>query len=131
MDLLTAFSLFLLLLTSLIIYRVVKSQQKHNDIARQLASQNISFVSIPNFFLQAFWGKRQDVFEQELVQKHGKVFGVNFMSSKTIFIAEPELAQLVLSKEFTSFINRRVRFRVIFPKRTYFLICLFCLGNAT
>ena len=45
---------------------------------------------------------------KEMIEKEGKVFGCNLLNSFTIFIAEPELIGLVLSKDFTSFPNRRV-----------------------
>ncbi|OTF72996.1 cytochrome P450-like protein, partial [Euroglyphus maynei] len=43
----------------------------------------------------------------ENVKRVGKIFGSEMFTGINITIAEPELIQLVLSKEFTNFPNRR------------------------
>ncbi len=52
--------------------------------------------------------------EFDLVKKYGKLFGVNLFGKPTIFCTEPELISLFLSKEFTTFPNRRVCFYYCF-----------------
>ena len=45
----------------------------------------------------------------EHVRRLGKVFGFDVGNSPTILVSEPEILQQVLSKDFTNFVNRRVR----------------------
>lgn len=56
----------------------------------------------------AFLGKQRVLIEQEAIKKHGPIFGTTIFGTKTIYVAEPSLIQLIMSKEFTSFTNRRV-----------------------
>jgi hypothetical protein len=60
--------------------------------------------------------------EFDLVKKYGKLFGVKLFGKPTIFCTEPELISLFLSKEFTTFPNRRVCFY-------YDLVAVFLLNS--
>ncbi|CAG2120727.1 unnamed protein product, partial [Medioppia subpectinata] len=54
------------------------------------------------------WKKRlpEDV-HKELIQKYGKLYGVRMFGKTTIICNRPDIISQVLSKEFTSFTNRR------------------------
>ena len=104
----TILNIFIVTLIGIVSYYIIKSKRANSKIRQEYVQQNIAYANMPNFFISMIKKKRQDLIEHELVLKNGKVFGVNLMSFKTIYIAEPELIQLVLSKEFTSFTNRRV-----------------------
>lgn len=74
------------------------------------AKRNVRFIAQPNAFFQILKKERSEFIRLEQVKKEGKVFGFYFIGSPTILVTEPEIAQLVMSKEFTNFSNRRVRF---------------------
>ena len=94
----------------------------------EFAKRNIKYIPQGNAFLQTIRKERQEEPKHKLIQKEGKVFGFNFLNAYTICVAEPEIAQSVFSKEFTSFSNRRVSifgFFVWFFKNTKNNIFLF------
>jgi hypothetical protein len=47
--------------------------------------------------------------EQELVQKNGKIFGIYELTNPVLFLSEPDLIKDILVKDFHIFQNRRVR----------------------
>jgi hypothetical protein len=47
--------------------------------------------------------------EQELVQKNGKIFGIYEITNPVLFLSEPDLIKDILVKDFHIFPNRRVR----------------------
>lgn len=48
------------------------------------------------------------LWEQKLVQKNGKLFGVYEIFNPVLYLADPQLIQDVLVKDFHIFTNRRV-----------------------
>lgn len=64
------------------------------------------YVTMPNTITMVV--KRIDIepLKKEAIEKNGKVFAFNFMFTDSILVADPELLQIILSKEFTSFVNR-------------------------
>lgn len=52
--------------------------------------------------------KRPELKFVEYIQNNQQVFGIFSLNMMTVVIANPELIQLVMNKEFTSFVNRRV-----------------------
>ena len=84
-----------------------------------LQSRNIPIGEQPSFF-SALWNKtRIELVSQKNIQKIGKVYGWEMFGGINLTIAEPELIQLIMSKEFTNFPNRRVR--IINEKKNDFL----------
>ena len=51
---------------------------------------------------------REEFVMMDYIKQNGKLFGFSFVNSLTIVTVEPELIQSVLSKEFATFMNRRV-----------------------
>ena len=85
-----------------------RKKRKDENIRKKFASQQIQYVVTPNFLVQVAKEVRTELYEHDQVQKYGKVYGTVLLSSPTIFLCEPELIQLIMSKEFTNFTNRRV-----------------------
>ncbi len=83
---------------------------KDAQLRRQFRDRNIQFVDFPNLISQSFSKKHFEQEEYDRVKKYGKIFATKIFGQPTIFVADPELIQLILSKDFTSFTNRRVSF---------------------
>lgn len=111
MVFLTIFALGIAFLLTAIWYFLRQSEESSIS---QFAKQNVRYIAQPNAFFQTLKKERLEVARHEIIKKEGKIFGFNFLGSTTIVAAEPEIAQLVLSKEFTSFTNRRVSFQLSF-----------------
>ena len=47
--------------------------------------------------------------EQELVEKNGKIFGIYELTKPVLFVSEPDLIKDILVKDFHIFPNRNVR----------------------
>ena len=96
------------------------SKLQNAKTRRRFRKRNIQYVDFPGFISLMFNSKHFEKVEYEYVQKYGKVFATKMFGSDTIFVTEPELIQQVLSKEFTSFTNRRVS-RVFFGILNYII----------
>lgn len=70
--------------------------------------RNVIYRPLPNLFFETLKKSRFEILTYKNILEHGKVFGADLLSNKNIVIAEPELLQIVLSKQFTNFTNRRV-----------------------
>jgi len=46
--------------------------------------------------------------EQNLVKKHGKIFGVYEVTKPVLYVSDPDIIKDVLVKDFHIFTNRRV-----------------------
>ena len=75
---------------------------------RAFKERNLKYVNLGNMFFDIIMKRRIELKKDNVIKKEGKVFGFNMLGKPTILLAEPELIQTVLSKEFTNFINRRV-----------------------
>ena len=75
---------------------------------KKFKERNVDYVNYPNQLLTMFQRKHFHLKEKRAIEKHGSVFGSNMFFDKTIIVTEPELLQIVFSKEFTNFTNRRV-----------------------
>lgn len=75
---------------------------------KSFKERNVKYVNFPSQFLSQLRKKVFHLIEKQEIDKHGTVFGFNLFFNKTIMVAEPELLQIVLNKEFTNFPNRRV-----------------------
>lgn len=102
-----ALALVILLGTFLYSWFHKRQQRKSHEFA---LTRNVKWVHMPSLFTMVFKKIRLDEMERELVKKHGKVFGASMFFAPGILVAEPEIAQIVFSKEFTNFTNRRVCF---------------------
>lgn len=81
------------------------ADRKHSN---ELALRNVVYAKQPGLVQALFKRDRAELKRDEEIRKYGKVFGFYLLGSYNISIAEPELIQLVMSKEFTNFTNRRV-----------------------
>lgn len=97
-------------------------KQKWAGLRKDLEQRNIPYATMPSLFSVFFLKKRIERIQEEKVRENGKIFGFIQMNIINIILAEPELIQLVLSKEFTNFPNRRasiffwIIFIFIYPK---------------
>ena len=95
----------ILILASIYLY----GQHRSKLAIANLQSRNIPIGEQP-YFLSALWNKtRIELVLQKNIQKIGKVYGFEMFGGINLTIAEPELIQLIMSKEFTNFPSRRVR----------------------
>lgn len=83
------------------------SARNEEESRREFARRRVPYLPQPNAFLQSIKKERLEVKRDELIKANGKLFGFNFLNRRTVLCAEPDIAQLVMSKEFTSFPNRR------------------------
>lgn len=79
---------------------------------RQFKQRNIKYVKIPNALWSILRGKRLELLKHDFIQREGTIFGFDLFNKLTIMVAEPEVIQLVLNKEFSNFVNRRVSMMV-------------------
>ena len=118
------FGIFLLTAIILIftsIYLYLRNRSK--SAIANLQSRNIPIAEQPSFF-SALWNKtRIELISQKNIQKIGKVYGWEMFGGINVTIAEPELIQLIMSKEFINFPNRRVR--IVSLKQSHFSIFSF------
>ena len=89
--------------------------------------RGIKYISIPNLLWTMFRGKRMEEVEHKIILENGTVFGTTIFMSPAFVVAEPELLQIILSKEFTNFTDRRVSFIYLFF--SYLLSSLFLPGK--
>lgn len=95
-------TLFLLPLY-LLVSQLIQAKNKQNAQLR-----NVDFRPMKHEMWLMLSGSHFELEEQKHIQKYGSIFAYNLFQTITIMVAEPELVQLVLSKEFTNFIDRRV-----------------------
>lgn len=105
------------LLITLAILIVAWIEWNEYSIRKKLIKQNIRYVRLPSLNMALMRGKRIDLIEMDLSRKYGKVFGGNMLNEPVIYVTDPELAQIILTREFTKFANRRVSnaFVYLFP----------------
>lgn len=86
-------------------YFLNRSEENNRE---EYARRNVKYLPQRNAFLQMVFKERLEEAKHEFFKQGHRIFGYNFLNAYTISAAEPELAQVVLSKEFTNFTNRRV-----------------------
>ena len=79
----------------------------------EFARRNVKFVQPGNLFMIVASGKRFEVVIDEAVKREGPVFGFNLFGSYTIVVSDPEMSNLILTKEFPNFPNRRVSILIL------------------
>lgn len=82
-------------------------------LQKQAAIRNVKLVNFPNILKIMITKQRFELIKNDVIKKEGKVLGCQMLGKFTIVIADPELVGLVLSKEFSSFPDRRVSFKII------------------
>lgn len=75
---------------------------------KEFQKRNVKYVKVANLFYAMISNVRVELVKENLIQREGNVFGFNMLGKRTILVAEPEIIQLVLSKEFANFVNHRV-----------------------
>lgn len=85
------------------------SQWMDKQLTEQLRQRNVQYHPHQTLFSLLINRKRFELLNDEGVQRFGPVFGFKSLGSITIMIAEPELIQLILSKQFSHFTDRRVK----------------------
>lgn len=104
MSLLVTCLVFLLFATSTFAYLFWRDEQARKAFAKR----NVKFVKVINLFYAWLFKTKVELVKDEVIRKEGNVFGFNMLGTPTILIADLEIIQLVMNKEFTNFINRRV-----------------------
>ena len=84
-------------------------QRKKNQCIASLTSRGIRYQPQSSFFRILIFKERIELEALKNVKSVGKIYGYIMFGGINLVVAEPELIQLVLSKEFTNFPNRRVR----------------------
>ena len=74
------------------------------------AKRGLKYVSLGNLFVDVILKRQTWLKKDAAIKKEGKLFGFRMLGKYTVLLAEPELIQTVVSKEFTNFTNRRVSF---------------------
>ncbi|XP_027196234.2 cytochrome P450 3A56-like [Dermatophagoides pteronyssinus] len=82
-------------------------QWKKRQCISSITSRGIRHQKLPSFFSVLLSKKRLELESFENIKRVGKVYGFEMFGGVNIAVAEPELIQVVLSKEFTNFPNRR------------------------
>ena len=76
---------------------------------RAYAARGLKYVQMGNMFVDIVLKRRIELKKDAAIKREGMLFGFNMLGRNTVLMAEPELIQQVVSKEFTNFTNRRVR----------------------
>ncbi|KAI2811727.1 Thromboxane-A synthase [Blomia tropicalis] len=92
------------ILTVLIWYYFNWSEKSLQQYFKQ---RNIQYISLGNMFIDILLRRRIEIKKDELIKKFGTIFGFYMVGKPTILVAEPELIQQVVAKDFTTFNNRR------------------------
>ena len=74
------------------------------------AKRNVKHTSFGNLLILSIKKTRIELFRDEIIKREGDLLGALQLHQPTIFMIQPDLVQQVLSKNFTSFTNRRVNF---------------------
>ncbi|XP_075589004.1 cytochrome P450 3A24-like [Dermatophagoides farinae] len=82
-------------------------QRKKNQCIASLTSRGIRYQPQSSFFRILIFKERIELESLKNVKSVGKIYGFIMFGGINLVVAEPELIQLVLSKEFTNFPNRR------------------------
>lgn len=97
-------TILILLFVSLFIYEQIKSNRLRDEILRM----NIPYVKQPSLLYVLLFHVRMELRQLEFIKQWGNVYAFDLLGGINILVADPNLIQLILSKEFTSFANRRV-----------------------
>ena len=101
-TLITVVSMSIFLLGIWFYYRIEKK------LRTKFKEYNLKYVSIPNLVWVQLKGQRLEKIELQKIKENGTVFGASIFMTPAFVVAEPELIQIILSKEFTNFTDRRV-----------------------
>ena len=101
-------ALLIVVLTTLYyIYSVWYEQRSQQEFAKR----NVPYKHTNGFLWAWLRSERIEWSNDAIIRNEGlKNFGFNMLFKPTILVSDPEIIQLVLSKEFTHFVNRRVCF---------------------
>lgn len=108
----------LALFVAFIIYYLFQRANANNKL--EAKKRNLQYYGMHNTFVYLFINKK--VYEEELeyIKKFGTYFGFNLLNNFTVMLSEPDLIQQVLSKDFTTFTDRRVCQQSTFEKFNFF-----------
>ena len=101
-------------------YRIEKKLQT------KFREYNLKYVSYPNLIWLQMTGQFLEKIELRKVKENGTVFGASVFMTPAFVVAEPELIQIILSKEFTNFTDRRVSI-FCFSSFSYLILSRFIL----
>ena len=110
----TGYAIFTLAIGTIIYFAIQRSKTNKQIEAKK---RNVPYHGMHNMFWYMFIGQRVELIEKQFVQSFGFKFGFNLFGKFTIMLSEPELLQLVFSKEFTNFSDRRVRILLFWTHR--------------
>ena len=86
----------------------------HRKRGETFVGRDLKYFPVPNFMWCMIRGKRLEEEEYKAVLENGTVFGTTIFMRPAILIAEPDLIQSIMVKEFTNFTDRRVRTFIYF-----------------
>lgn len=102
-------TLVLILTTLATLYLYFFGPHNEAQLKIELSRRNVLYIKQPNAFFQAVRRERTDLENRnEQIKQVGRIFGFKNLGSIIICVADPEIAQIVLSSEFTNFTNRRI-----------------------
>lgn len=98
------FTIIILLFVTLYIYGIIKS----NRLRKEILQMNIPYVKQPSLLYALLFHVRMELLHLKFIKQWGNVYGFDLLGGINIIVADPNLIQLILSKEFSNFANRRV-----------------------
>ena len=92
--------------------------------------RNVKFVPQKNLFFESLKKVRLELRRHDHIQEYGTVFGHMMMGVPTIVVSDPELIELIMSKHFTNFVNRRVSISICYVCNISNFFLFFSLCNS-
>lgn len=91
---------------------------------KNLAKRKLKYIDDLPDPASVIWTKIEKIesLKTKIIQREGPLFAFSMMGSTTIMVADAGLVQAITTRQFTNFVNRRVR---KFYFVTFFKMCLF------
>lgn len=95
-----------LILVGIFIYLWLQWNEKRSQHAFKI--RGVRYIPQTNTIISLMRKERTELTKHEIINREKvKTFGFNLLNTYTILVADPDIAGQVLSKNFTTFINRR------------------------
>lgn len=102
-----------LILVGIFIYLWLQWNEKRSQHAFKI--RGVRYIPQTNTIISLMRKERTELTKHEIINREKvKTFGFNLLNTYTILVADPDIAGQVLSKNFTTFINRRVSNYIMF-----------------
>ncbi|CAG2179078.1 unnamed protein product, partial [Oppiella nova] len=98
---------FITLLVFGVVFVIIKYYRR--DDSKHWEDRNVrgKDVKMPSFWTFIWKRQSSEVVLQAMADKYGNLYGIRQFGKTVIICSKPDIISLVLSKEFTSFTNRR------------------------